>query len=124
MTGVHRAINIRFNEDNPSDMELYGKLLAEAVNHVSVTSLVKKIIRDYFDEKKTMQSQERLREQIVSAVREEMNLQTMKILGVLLSDANSMEIKKSDAIVANGVESHLPEESDDIPEAVLNFISE
>lgn len=125
MAGKQKAVFLRFNMDDEADCSLYLKLAEAAGSSASLTSYVKRALEEYFNVKIEMTERQYFHEQMLIAVREEMQEQGMRLVGALLAGINTVNVEKV-------LEKPMPEEVG-LPEAcgrlpdelsgVLDFIS-
>ena len=124
MAENQKSVFIRFNMDDKSDKELYQRLTESVGSAASLTAYVKRIIEEYFALNIRMTDRQQFQDRMVSAVREEMQLQGMKLVGALLAGigtaGNPMPQKE-----AAPEEAKLPEICERLPDelsSVLDFI--
>ena len=84
MAENQKSIFIRFNMDDKADKELYMKLAEEAGSAASLTAYVKRALEEYFSLDVKMADRQEFHSQMLSAVREEMQSQGMKLVGSIL----------------------------------------
>jgi len=85
MAEQQKSIFIRFNMDDKNDRELYMKLTGEAGSSASLTAYVKRVLEEYFTLNIKIADRQEFHNQMLSAVREEMQSQGMKLVGALLA---------------------------------------
>lgn len=125
MAGKQKAVFLRFNMDDEADCSLYLKLTEAAGSSASLTSYVKRALEEYLNVKIEMTERQYFHEQMLIAVREEMQEQGMRLVGALLAGIGTVNVEKA-------LEKPMPEEVG-LPEAcgrlpdelsgVLDFIS-
>ena len=124
MAGKQRSVFIRFNMADKADCDLYLKLAEAAGSSASLTACVKRVLAEYFSVKMEITGRQEFHEQMLSAVREEMQAQGMKLVGALLAGIGTVNAPLSrDEVTAGGTE--LPETCGELPDelrGVLDFI--
>ena len=85
MAGKQRSVFIRFNMADEADCSLYMKLAEAAGSSASLTAYVKRALEEHFSVKMEIAGRQEFHEQMLSAVREEMQAQGMKLVGALLA---------------------------------------
>ena len=125
MAGKQRSVFIRFNMADEADSSLYLKLAEAAGSSASLTLYVKRVLEEHFRIKMEITGRQEFHEQMLSAVREEMQAQGMKLVGALLAGigAVSASVKKGEA---EPTITELPEVCEELPEelnGVLDCIS-
>lgn len=124
MAEQQKSIFIRFNMDDKNDRELYMKLTGEAGSSASLTAYVKRVLEEYFTLNIKIADRQEFHSQMLSAVREEMQSQGMKLVGALLAGIGTgvVPVQRKDSEPA---ETALPEVCEKLPEelsGVLDFI--
>lgn len=116
-----KVISIRFHEDNKEDMELYKRLESEAGTTVSLASVVKTIIRDFYNKQDRNAQNTGLQDRLVAVVREEMQESGMKLVGAILSGMTS---RNSGPVISSSIvmKENLPEKSEELPVGALDFL--
>ena len=94
MAGKQRAIFLRFNMEDEADKELYLKLSEKADSSASLTSYVKRALEEYLNVKTEMSERQQFHEHMLLMVREEMQLQGMKLVGALLAGIGTVNVQK------------------------------
>lgn len=125
MAGKQRSIFLRFNMSDEADCDLYLKLAEAAGSSVSLTSYVKRVLEEYLRVKIEMSERQDFHEQMLIAVREEMQEQGMKLVGALLAGIGTVNVQK-DPERPVPEEVGLPESCGRLPDelsGVLDFIS-
>lgn len=125
MAGKQRSIFLRFNMSDEADCDLYLKLAEAAGSSVSLTSYVKRVLEEYLSVKIEMVERQQFHEQMLIAVREEMQEQGMKLVGALLAGIGTVNVQK-DPERPVPEEVGLPESCGRLPDelsSVLDFIS-
>ena len=124
MAENQKAVFIRFNMDDRADRELYQKLVEESGSAASLTAYVKRVLEEYFSLNIRIADRQEFHNQMLAAIREEMQSQGMKLVGALLAGIGTVNIPVSQTgNVSGGVE--LPEACDVLPEelqGILEFI--
>lgn len=124
MCEKQKSIFIRFNMEDTADRELYLKLTKESGNANSLTAYVKRILGEYLNIKTEMSERQQFHERMLLMVREEMQLQGMKLVGALLAGIGTVNVQE---IPEKPVKEEvgLPEACGRLPEelkGVLDFI--
>lgn len=125
MAGKQRAIFLRFNMEDKADCGLYLKLAEAAGSSVTLTSYVKRALEEYLSIKTEMVERQQFHEQMLIAVREEMQEQGMKLVGALLAGIGTVNVQKIPEKLMME-EAGLPEACGILPDelsGVLDFIS-
>lgn len=99
MAEQQKSIFIRFNMDDKNDRELYMKLTGEAGSSASLTAYVKRALEEYFTLNIKIADRQEFHNQMLSAVREEMQSQGMKLVGALLAGI-AVSIRLSTIVLA------------------------
>ena len=124
MAENQKAIFIRFNMDDRSDSELYQRLVEESGSTSSLTAYVKRVLEEYFSLNIKIADRQEFHNQMLAAIREEMQSQGMKLVGALLAGIGTVNLPISQVEnVSRGAE--LPESCDGLPEelqGILDFI--
>lgn len=124
MAGKQRSVFIRFNMADETDCGLYLKLAEAAGSSASLTSYVKRALEEHFGVKMELTGRQEFHEQMLSAVREEMQAQGMKLVGALLAGIGTMNMpKRQEEAVPE--ETGLPDVCESLPDelgSVLDFI--
>lgn len=94
MAGNQKSIFIRFNMDDKADKELYLKLSGEAGNTASLTAYVKRVLEEYFSLNIKITDRQEFHNQMLTAIREEMQSQGMKLVGALLAGIGTVNVQK------------------------------
>ncbi len=94
MAVKQKSIFIRFNMEDEADKELYLKLSEKADSSASLTSYVKRALEEYLNVKTEMSERQQFHEQMLLMVREEMQLQGMKLVGALLAGIGTVNVQK------------------------------
>ena len=125
MAGKQRSVFIRFNMADEADCDLYLKLAEAAGSSASLTSYVKRVLEEHFRIKMEITGRQEFHEQMLSAVREEMQAQGMKLVGALLAGIGTVNVSAGKR-VSESKETGLPEVCEELPEelnGVLDFIA-
>ena len=124
MAENQKSILIRFNMEDKEDKELYLKLERGSGSAVSLTAYAKKILDEHFRLNVKIADRQEFHNQMLSAVREEMQNQGMKLVGALLAGIGTVNMPKTE----NGIapkETSLPAICDELPDnlsSVLDLI--
>ena len=94
MVAKQKSIFIRFNMEDEADKELYLKLSEKADSSASLTSYVKRALEEYLNVKTEMSERQQFHEHMLLMVREEMQLQGMKLVGALLAGIGTVNVQK------------------------------
>ena len=94
MAVKQKSIFIRFNMEDEADKELYLKLSEKADSSASLTSYVKRALEEYLNVKTEMSERQQFHEQMLLMLREEMQLQGMKLVGALLAGIGTVNVQK------------------------------
>ena len=125
MAGKQRSVFIRFNMEAEADCDLYKKLTEAAGSSASLTSYVKRALEEHFSVKMEITGRQEFHEQILSAVREEMQAQGMKLVGALLAGIGTVNVPSiRDEVTSK--ETGLPEVCGELPDelrGVLDLLS-
>ena len=125
MAGKQKSIFIRFNMEDRADRELYLKLSGGAGDSASMTAYVKRMLEEYFTLNIKIADRQEFHNQMLSVVREEMQLQGMKLVGALLAGVGSVSIPKQQTEIKLET-AELPDTCEKLPDelsGVLDFIS-
>ena len=120
MAENQKSVFIRFNMDDRADRELYLKLTGEAGGSASLTAYVKRVLEEYFALNIRIADRQEFHSQMISAVREEMQSQGMKLVGALLAGISSANImiphpeRKQETVGLPDVCEKLPDELNSI----------
>ena len=118
-----KVISIRFHTDSKEDMELYEKLEQEAGVSVSLASVVKAKIRDFYNKQDDKEQNNDLQDRLVAVVREEMQESGMKLVGAILSGMGANHGTKLTVVpVSVDEKDNLPEKSEELPIGALDFL--
>ena len=124
MAENQKSVFIRFNMDDRSDNELYQRLVEESGSTSSLTAYVKRVLEEYFSLNIKIADRQEFHNQMLTAIREEMQSQGMKLVGALLAGIGTVNLPISQVEnVSRGAE--LPESCDGLPEElqeILDFI--
>ena len=125
MAENQKSIFIRFNMADKADLELYRKLSEAAGGSASLTAYVKRILEEYFTLHIKVADRQEFHNQILAAVREEIQAQGMKLVGALLARIGTVNAPLQQAgIPKKGTE--LPDTCEQLPEelhGILDFIA-
>ena len=121
MAENQKSIFIRFNMDDRSDCELYQRLMEESGSASSLTAYVKRVLEEYFSLNIKIADRQEFHDQMLAVVREEMQLQGMKLVGALLAGIGAAGTPSiQSATVSNMAE--LPEVCDGLPEELQGIL--
>ena len=124
MAGKQKSVFIRFNMADEADCDLYMKLAEAAGSSASLTAYVKRVLEEHFSVKVEISGRQEFHEQMLSAIREEMQAQGMKLVGALLAGIGTVNIPViRDEMIQK--ETELPEACGELPDelrSVLDFI--
>ena len=124
MAENQKSVFIRFNMDDRSDNELYQRLVEESGSTSSLTAYVKRVLEEYFSLNIKIADRQEFHNQMLAAIREEMQSQGMKLVGALLAGIGTVNLPVSQTgNVSGGAE--LPASCDGLPEelqGILDFI--
>ena len=98
--------------------DLYMKLAEAAGSSASLTAYVKRALEEHFSVKMEIIERQVFYEQMLSAIREEMQAQGMKLVGALLAGIGTVRISE----VKREAESNITELPEELS-GVLNLIS-
>ena len=124
MAENQKSIFIRFNMDDKSDKELYQRLTDAAGSTASLAAYVKKVLEEYFDLNIRIAERQEFHNQMLSVVREEMQIQGMKLVGALLAGIGTVSIPMTQAEL-DLEEAELPETCERLPDelsSILDYI--
>lgn len=121
MAENQKSVFIRFNMDDKADRELYFKLSGEAGNTASLTAYVKRVLEEYFSLNIKIADRQEFHNQMLTAIREEMQSQGMKLVGALLAGIGtvSLPIPQKENVSR---EAELPESCDALPEELQGVL--
>lgn len=125
MAENQKSISIRFNMDDKVDKELYLKLVGEAGNSASLTAYVKRLLEEYFCLNIKIADRQEFHNQMLTAIREEMQSQGMKLVGALLAGIGTVNLPLPQT-GTGAKEAELPDVCEKLPEelqGVLDLIS-
>ena len=128
MDGKQKSIFIRFNMDDKTDKELYLQLSEGAGSSASMTAYVKRILEEYLSLNIKIADRQEFHNQMLAVVREEIQVQGMKLVGALLAGISSgnIPVQQSGIMQNERKEIALPEVCEELPEglnSVLDLIS-
>lgn len=121
MAEKQRSVFIRFNMEDEADHSLYLKLAEAAGTSTSLTAYVKRVLEEYLNVKVEISERQKFHEQILAAIREEMQAQGMKLVGALLA---GIGIVGAPAVKIETVshESELPDVCGELPEELRGVL--
>ena len=124
MAGNQKAVSIRFNMDDRADRELYQKLVDGSGSAASLTAYVKRVLEEHLSLDIRIAEGQEFHDQMLAAVREEMQSQGMKLVGALLTGLGTANTPvPQTGNISRGAE--LPEACDVLPrelQGILDFI--
>ena len=115
-----KVISIRFHIDNKEDMELYNRLVLEAGTTASLAYVVKSRVRDSYNQQDEYKYSHDLYDGIITAVREEIQELSIKMIGTMISGSNRVNENVMQSISFE--EDKLPEKSEELPIGALDFL--
>lgn len=121
MAGKQKSVFIRFNMADEADSGLYLKLVEAAGSSASLTAYVKRALEEHFSVKMEMTGRQEFYGQMVSAVREEMQAQGMKLVGALLAGIGTVNVSAKQEETAP-METELPEVCGKLPEELSGVL--
>lgn len=125
MAEKQRSVFIRFNMEDEADHSLYLKLAEAAGTSTSLTAYVKRVLEEYLNVKVEISERQTFHGQILAVVREEMQVQGMKLVGALLAGMGTVGVPaKQKEVGERGTE--LPDSCEKLPDelsSVLDLIS-
>ena len=124
MTENQKSIFIRFNMDDRADSELYQRLVEGSGSTSSLTAYVKRVLEEYFSLNIKIADRQEFHNQMLTAIREEMQSQGMKLVGALLAGIGTVNIPSAQLGTVSNV-AKLPDVCDALPEelqGILDFI--
>ena len=125
MAGKQKSVFIRFNMADEADRDLYMKLAEAAGNSASLTAYVKRALEEHFSVKMEISGRQEFHEQMLSVVREEIQVQGMKLVGALLAGIGTVNVSvKQEGTTL--METEHPEICGELPDelrGVLDLIS-
>ena len=121
MAENQKSIFIRFNMDDMSDCELYQRLMEESGSTSSLTAYVKRVLEAYFSLNIKIADRQEFHNQMLAAIREEMQSQGMKLVGALLAGIGTVSVPIQQRDVVPG-EAGLPEASEELPEGLKGIL--
>lgn len=125
MAGKQRSVFIRFNMADEADCDLYMKLAEAAGSSASLAAYAKRALEEHFSVKMEITGRQDFYEQMLSAVREEMQAQGMKLVGALLAGIGTVNVPViRDEVTSK--ETGLPEVCGELPDelrGVLDLLS-
>ena len=92
MAGKQRSVFLRFNMADESDCDLYMRLAEAAGSSASLTAYVKRALEEHFRVKMEIAARQEFHAQMLSAVRDEMQTQGMKLVGALLAGIGTVGV--------------------------------
>lgn len=121
MAEKQRSVFIRFNMEDEADHSLYLKLAEAAGTSTSLTAYVKRVLEEYLNVKVEISERQKFHEQILAAIREEMQAQGMKLVGALLAGIGTVG---APAVKIETVshESELPDVCGELPEELRGVL--
>lgn len=125
MAEKQKSVFIRFNMEDKADKELYLKLAEEAGSSASLTAYVKRALEEYLSLNVKIADRQEFHSQMLTAIREEMQSQGMKLVGALLAGIGTVDapVRQDEA---GGKGAGLPDSCERLPDelsGVLDLIS-
>ena len=121
MSGKQRSIFIRFNMADEADRNLYMKLAEAAGSSASLTACVKRAVEEHFGVKMEILGRQEFYEQMLSVVREEIQVQGMKLVGALLAGIGTVNVSVKQEGTAP-METELPEVCGKLPDELSGVL--
>ncbi len=121
MAGKQKSVFIRFNMADEADSGLYLKLVEAAGSSASLTAYVKRALEEHFSVKMEMTGRQEFYGQMLSAVREEMQAQGMKLVGALLAGIGTVNVPAKQE-ETSPMETELPEVCGKLPEELSGVL--
>ena len=124
MAEKQKSIFIRFNMDDKNDKELYQRLIESAGSTAPLSAYVKRVLEEYFDLNIRIAERQKFHNQMLSIVREEMQIQGMKLVGALLAGIGTVSIPMTQT-ETDPEEAELPEICERLPDelsSILDYI--
>lgn len=124
MAEKQKSIFIRFNMEDTADKELYLKLTKEAGSAASLTAYVKKVLKEHYDLNVKIADRQEFYNQMLCAVREEMQLQGVKLVGALLAGIGTVNVSKLPKPQEEAIpeETKLPGLCEELPEELKGVL--
>jgi hypothetical protein len=121
MADNQKAVFIRFNMDDDTDKVLYQKLVSEAGSSASLAAYSKKLLEEHFTLSIMIADRQEFHKEILSAVREEMQEQGMKLVGALLAGIGTVNIQTAQVKTEDN-ETDLPDRCDELPDELSSVL--
>ena len=121
MAGKQKSVFIRFNMADEADYDLYMKLAEVAGSSASLTACVKRVLEEHFSAKMEMAGRQEFHEQMLSVVREEIQVQGMKLVGALLAGIGTVNVSVKQEETAS-METELPEVCGKLPDELSGVL--
>lgn len=121
MADNQKSVFIRFNIDDTADRELYHKLVKEAGSSASLAAHAKKLLEEHFTLSITIADRQGFHKEMLSAVREEMQEQGMKLVGALLAGIGTVNIQAAQEKTAEN-ETGLPDRCEKLPDELSGVL--
>jgi hypothetical protein len=121
MADNQKAVFIRFNMDDDTDRVLYQKLVSEAGSSASLAAYSKKLLEEHFALSITIADRQEFHKEILSAVREEMQEQGMKLVGALLAGIGTVDIRTAQVKTEDN-EAGLPDRCEELPDELSSVL--
>lgn len=122
MAENQRSVSIRFNMDDRADRELYQRLAEESGSASSLTAYVKRVLEEYFSLNIKIADRQEFHNQMLAAIREEMQAQGMKLVGALLAGIGAAGIPPVQSAAVSGA-AELPDVCDGLPEELQGILA-
>ncbi len=121
MADNQKSVFIRFNMDDVADKELYQKLVQEAGSSAPLATYAKKLLEEHFILSITIADRQEFHKEMLSAVREEMQEQGMKLVGALLAGIGTVNIQAVQVKTAEN-ETGLPDRCEELPDELSRVL--
>ena len=124
MAENQKSIFIRFNMDDQSDKELYQRLTESVGSTASLSAYAKGVLEEYYALNIRIAERQEFHNQMLSVVREEMQIQGMKLVGALLAGIGTVSIPVTKT-ETDPEEAELPETCERLPDelsGILDYI--
>lgn len=122
MAENQKSVSIRFNMDDRADWELYQKLAEGSGSAASLTAYVKRVLEEYFSLNIRIADRQEFHNQMLVAIREEMQAQGMKLVGALLAGIGAAGIPPRQATTVSSA-AELPDVCDGLPEELQGILA-
>lgn len=122
MAENQKSVSIRFNMDDRADWELYQKLAEGSGSAASLTAYVKRVLEEYFSLNIRIADRQEFHNQMLVAIREEMQAQGMKLVGALLAGIGAAGIPPRQSTTVSSA-AELPDVCDGLPEELQGILA-